>query len=86
MIMTSKARVLVTIKQDVLDPQGEAVKKKLERLGLGDSVDVRIGKVIDISFNSEKDLDANRDRIQKMALEVLSNPIIEDFVIEDQGE
>ena len=84
--MTSKARVLVTIKQDVLDPQGEAVKKKLERLGLGDSVDVRIGKVIDISFNSEKDLDANRDRIQKMALEVLSNPIIEDFVIEDQGE
>lgn len=75
-----KARILITIKNDVLDPSGVAVKKVLTREGFSAVKNVRIGKVIDI----ELDDSVQRDPLPiltKFAETILSNPIMEDFTI-----
>lgn len=78
------ARIVVTVmlKPEILDPQGAAVRGALGRLGLTGVTDVRQGKqfVIDI----DGDLDSQREQLlQKLAGELLANPVIEDFRIEE---
>lgn len=80
--MTKNTRVLVTIKKDVLDPAGAAVKKALMRQGFSDLADVRIGKVIDIAFKGKKDIRAHLPMLEQAAKTILTNPIMEDFTIE----
>lgn len=70
-----KARVYVTFKQSVLDPQGQTIRAALNGLGHKGIQDVRQGKFFEITLNSEEDLDA-------IARDVLSNPVIEDYRIE----
>lgn len=70
-----KARVYVSLKATVLDPQGQAVRAALAGLGHAGIQDVRQGKVFDITLESGEDLDA-------IAREVLTNPVIEDYRIE----
>jgi phosphoribosylformylglycinamidine synthase subunit PurS len=78
-----KATVYVRLKGEVLDPQGRAVQKALDTLGIGGVEDVRIGKLIEIQLDSAlprgPDLDA---RLRKMCEELLANPVIEDYEIE----
>jgi len=73
-----KIRVLVSFKESVLDPQGQAVKNALLTLGYDFVKDVRQGKVFEIELN-----DISRKEINKVIPEishrVLSNPIIEKF-------
>jgi phosphoribosylformylglycinamidine synthase len=70
-----KARVYVTFKQSVLDPQGQTIRAALNSLGHKNIQDVRQGKFFEITLNGQEDLDA-------IARDVLSNPVIEDYRIE----
>jgi phosphoribosylformylglycinamidine synthase subunit PurS len=78
-----KATVIVRLKPEVLDTQGSAVRRALDKLGFAGVKDVRIGKVIEIEIddakgNREDDL---RKRLEKMADEMLANPVIEDYEV-----
>ena len=78
----SKATVLVRLKPEVLDPQGDAVKRALDKLGFDGVRGVRIGKLIEIDIDeahaSAPDL---KERLAKMADEMLANPVIEDYEV-----
>ena len=76
-----KATVFVRLKSEVLDPQGDAVRRALGKLGFDGVKSVRVGKLIEIELD---DADAGGDlkaRLAKMADEMLANPVIEDFEI-----
>jgi phosphoribosylformylglycinamidine synthase PurS subunit len=76
-----KARVFVTLKREVLDPQGEAVRRALQTLGFGDVANVRVGKLIELELSG----DGARDRASEltaMCEKLLANPIVEDFSFE----
>ena len=75
-----RARVYVTLKREVLDPQGEAVRKGLAALGVDGVKDARVGKVVDLEL--EGDAEAVREKIEKAARALLANPVIEDFKVE----
>lgn len=75
-----RARVFVTLKREVLDPQGEAVRRGLESLGIEGVGDVRVGKVIDIEL-SESTADPEAV-LRDAARRLLANGVIEDFHVE----
>ena len=79
----SKATVLVRLKTEVLDPQGDAVKRALDKLGFDGIKGVRIGKLIEIDLGDAPIADkaALTAKLEKMADEMLANPVIEDFEI-----
>jgi phosphoribosylformylglycinamidine synthase len=77
----SKATVLVRLKSEVLDPQGDAVKRALDKLGFEGVRGVRIGKLIEIDFGDAPVDAAVKEKLAKMADEMLANPVIEDFEI-----
>lgn len=74
------ARVIVDVmlKPEILDPQGRAVQGALGRLGLSGVTDVRQGKQFVIDIDGELD-DARRAKLEELAGELLSNPVIEDY-------
>ena len=77
-----KAKVYVTLKPGVLDPQGKAIQHSVELLGFDAISDVRQGKYFEIALDGavlEADAHAT---VTRMAAEVLSNPIIEDYRVE----
>ena len=76
-----KATVLVRLKPEVLDPQGDAVRRALKAQGFDGVRDVRIGKLIEIEVEGATDSAALKDRLGKMADELLANPVIEDYEI-----
>lgn len=79
-----KATVLVRLKQEVLDPQGDAVKRALGALGFAGVKGVRVGKLIEIELGPEaaslpaEELEA---RLRTMADEMLANTVIEDYEV-----
>jgi len=74
-----KARIIITLKKGVLDPQGKAVKGALENLGFNIIEDVRVGKVVDISLNTNEEKRA-KEAIEEMCKKLLANPVIEDYM------
>lgn len=82
-----KATVLVRLKTEVLDPQGDAVRRALGKLGFDGVGSVRVGKLIEIELSdasSPSDAEAKKAleaRLAKMADEMLANPVIEDYEI-----
>lgn len=76
------ARVIVdvTLKPEILDPQGQAVVRALLGQGLNQVADVRQGKSFEIKINGVAD-EKVINQIEKLAAEVLSNPVIENFSI-----
>ena len=73
-----KARVFVTLKNGVLDPQGKAIHHALEGLGFSGVKDVRAGKLIELDLaNDTKD-----SEIEDMCRKLLANTVIENFRIE----
>ncbi|HKX35912.1 MAG TPA: phosphoribosylformylglycinamidine synthase subunit PurS [Rhizorhapis sp.] len=73
-----KARVFVTLKPGVLDPQGKAIHHALEGLGFDGVEDVRAGKLIELEL-----ADGTRDEeITEMCRKLLANTVIENFRIE----
>ena len=73
-----KARVFVTLKPGVLDPQGRAIHHALEGLGFGGIAGVRAGKLIELDLDEDK----SDDEIADMCRKLLANTVIENFRIE----
>ena len=72
-----KARVFVTLKPGVLDPQGQAVARALGRLGFAEVKDARIGKYIEVQLDDGvKDVDAH---LKQMCEKLLANTVIEEY-------
>jgi phosphoribosylformylglycinamidine synthase len=76
-----KARVHVTLKQGVLDPQGKAIAHALHALGFASVGDVRQGKFIEIEL-AEKDPAKARAAVEEMCGKLLANTVIENYTIE----
>lgn len=76
-----KARVHVTLKPGVLDPQGEAVRHALGSLGFAGVGEVRIGKVIEVELDGA-DPTAAEGRVREMCEKLLANPVIENYAVE----
>ena len=78
-----KATVLVRLKPEVLDPQGDAVRRAVEKLGFAGVKGVRVGKLIELEMDDMNA--ASKPELQKalakMADEMLANPVIEDFEV-----
>jgi phosphoribosylformylglycinamidine synthase len=75
-----KATVLVRLKAEVLDPQGDAVRRALGKLGFEGVGRVRVGKLIEIEID-DSDSEGLAPRLAKMADELLANPVTEDFEV-----
>lgn len=77
-----KAKVYVNLKPGVLDPQGKAIQHSVELLGFSGISDIRQGKYFEIALDSSLGVIEARDAVGRMAQQVLSNPIIEDYRVE----
>ena len=75
-----KFSVTVTLKKDVLDPQGKVVQQTLQGMGMKTLKDLRQGKYFEININ-EKDEKRAKDKIEEMCKKLLVNLIIEDFKV-----
>ncbi len=76
-----KAKIHVTLKSGVLDPQGKAIAHALAALGFTGVGDVRQGKLIEVELD-ETDPDAARAQVEKMCTQLLANAVIENYDIE----
>jgi phosphoribosylformylglycinamidine synthase subunit PurS len=77
-----KARIHITLKRGVLDPQGKAIESALHGLGFAEAADVRQGKVIEVTLAGVDDADEARARAVAMCGKLLANPVIEDYAVE----
>jgi phosphoribosylformylglycinamidine synthase len=80
--MARTARVYVTLKRGVLDPQGSAVARGLRTMGYGEVEDVRLGKFIEVRLREGASPDDERRRIEEMCRKLLANTVIEDYRVE----
>ena len=72
------ARVYVTPKRGILDPQGKAVQSSLHALGFGEVQDVKVGKYIELRLR-DAETQAATARVREMCERLLANGVIEDF-------
>ena len=79
--MTMRARVFITPKKGVLDPQGKAVEHSLHALGFAEAHDVHIGKYVELSFDG-LDRQQAEQRTDEMCRKLLANTVIENYRIE----
>ena len=77
-----KARVYVSFKTTVLDPQGQTIRGALQGLGHSSITGVRQGKFFDIEVAGTGDREAAIQEMDQIARDVLSNPVIEDYRVE----
>ncbi len=75
-----KALVYVTLKPDVLDPQGEAIRKACQSLGYGAVASVRQGKLFEIEVDAADEAAARR-LLEELSDKLLANTVIEDFSV-----
>jgi phosphoribosylformylglycinamidine synthase len=78
------AKVYITLKPTVNDPQGLTIKGALHNLGFTSVEDVRAGKYIEIRIN-EKDLAKAEEQVNEMCRKLLANPVIENYRFELEG-
>ena len=76
-----KAKIHITLKQGVLDPQGKAVQHALSQLGFSGVDQVRQGKFMELELR-ETDLRKAKTEVEKMCKKLLANVVIEDFQVE----
>jgi phosphoribosylformylglycinamidine synthase len=79
-----KAVVTVTLKRDVLDPQGQAIQRAAASLGYAGVRDVRQGKRFELELEAPDRAAAER-LVAELAAKLLANPVIEDFRVESVG-
>lgn len=77
-----KAKVYVTLKPGVLDPQGKAIHHSIELLGFSQIADVRQGKYFEIYLQNGLTEEGALATVEKLAKDLLSNPVIEDYRVE----
>jgi phosphoribosylformylglycinamidine synthase len=76
-----KAKIVITPKKAVLDPQGKAVRNALAQMGYTGVKDVRVGKFLEIELDGADTVSARR-QLDEAAHKFLSNPVIEDYKLE----
>ena len=76
-----KARVYVTLKPSVFDPQGRVVADALTQMGYDDVMDVRQGKFFEVELSGD-DATSAKARVTEMADKLLANPVIESYRVE----
>jgi phosphoribosylformylglycinamidine synthase len=76
-----KARITITLKPGVLDPQGKAIEGALHALGFGGVDDVRQGKYIEVEIG-ESDPERAKAEVERMCEELLANTVIENYSYE----
>ncbi len=74
-----KAHVYVSLKRTVLDPQGKTIHSALKKMGYKGVADIRQGKYFELSLDSSLDKAAAEKEVERVAREVLTNPVIEEF-------
>src|ERR1700684_1978428 len=74
-----KAHVYVTLKTSVLDPQGQTIQNALRKIGFAEVTAVRQGKHFALSLADGLTSDAAKSQGERIAKEVLTNPVIEEF-------
>jgi phosphoribosylformylglycinamidine synthase subunit PurS len=77
-----KAKVYVTLKPSVLDPQGKAIHHSVESMGFQQIADIRQGKYFEISLGDSVTESEAKTAAEKIARDVLANPVIEDYRVE----
>ena len=77
-----KVRIKVTLKDSVLDPQGQAIAVSLKNQGFSEINSVRQGKIIDLDMNGNS-IEESKKLIEEMCNDLLINPQIEVFSIEE---
>ena len=80
-----KAKIYVTLKNGIHDPQGRAIHQSLNTLGFHSVEDVRIGKLLEVDLQ-ETDPDKAEEAVKSMCQKLLANPVIEDFWYELNGK
>lgn len=78
------AKVTVTLKPSILDPQGKTVKSALESLGFKGVQDVRMGKYIELHLAHAKAASAKKE-VERMCQKLLANPVVETYRVEIRG-
>ncbi len=78
-----KARIRITLKNGVLDPQGKAIQNALSALGIAGVEDVRQGKYIEVEL-SETSEERAKETIERMCKDLLANSVIENYAYELQ--
>ncbi len=76
------AKVYVTLRNGVLDPQGKAIQHATSTIGYEGINEIRQGKYFEISVDDSLGQEQAQTQIEKLAHDVLSNPVIEDFKVE----
>ena len=74
-----KAYVYVSLKKSVLDPQGKTIQSALKKMGYKGLGDVRQGKYFEITLDSELSKSEAQSEVERIAREVLTNPVIEEY-------
>ena len=77
-----KAIVYVTLKPSVLDPQGKAIHHSVESLGFQNIGDIRQGKYFEIALDGDLTEITAKESAEKIAKDILANPVIEDYRVE----
>ena len=77
-----KAKIIITPKKAVVDPQGKTVQGALEQMGYKDVASVHVGKYIEIDLAPGTDRAAAEKALNDAAFKLLSNPVIEDYKLE----
>ena len=80
-----RARIYVTPKRGILDPQGKAVQQGLHALGFGEVGEVRVGKYVEMRLR-DVSRDAATERVRAMCERLLANKVIEDYRVEVDEE
>lgn len=75
------AKIKITLRKSILDPQGKAVEHSINSLGYGNIIDTRIGKFIELTIDAQSHSEAERIT-NEICKKLLSNPIMEDFEFE----
>ena len=78
--MSYAARVSVTLKPGIADPQGQTIERALPALGYEGVSDVRVGKVIELQVDAGDESEAKR-RVEEMCERLLANPVIEAYEV-----
>ncbi len=83
--MPYAARVSLTLKEGIADPQGQTIERALPALGYRGVREVRVGKLIELELDAA-DADDARARVSEMCERLLANPVIESFEVHIDGE
>jgi phosphoribosylformylglycinamidine synthase len=76
-----KAKVHITLKKSILDPQGKTIHHAVETLGYQGVEDIRQGKYFEIALDRSIEREEAYAMIERMAREVLSNPVLEEYTV-----